>query len=36
MLKKTELDDYGNPILDSWMKKKNKNSCNLPLIGAAR
>ena len=35
-VEKTELDDYGNPILDSDGKeKKIRTRANLPLIGAA-
>ena len=35
-VEKTELDDYGNPVLDSDGKeKKIRTRANLPLIGAA-
>lgn len=35
-VEKTELDDYGNPVLDSDGKeKKVRTRANLPLIGAA-
>ena len=35
-VEKTELDDYGNPILDSdGREKKVRTRANLPLIGAA-
>ena len=35
-IEKTELDDYGNPVLDSdGREKKIRTRANLPLIGAA-
>lgn len=35
-VEKTELDDYGNPVLDSdGREKKIRTRANLPLIGAA-